>query len=32
MEGAMAAGAQTREGELDLPGLIERSSRPGSAG
>jgi enoyl-CoA hydratase/carnithine racemase len=32
MEGAMAAGAQTRDGELDLPGLIERSSRPGSAG
>ena len=32
MEGALAAGAQTREGELDLPGLIERSLRPGSAG
>ena len=32
MEGALAAGAQTREGEMDLPGLIERSSRPGSAG
>ena len=31
IDGAMAAGAQTREGELDLPGLIERSSRPGSA-
>ena len=32
MEGALAAGAQTREGEMDLPGLIERSLRPGSAG
>jgi enoyl-CoA hydratase/carnithine racemase len=32
MEGALAAGAQTRAGEMDLPGLIERSSRPGSAG
>ena len=32
MEGALAAGAQTREGEMDLPGLIERSSQPGSAG
>jgi enoyl-CoA hydratase/carnithine racemase len=31
MEGALAAGAQTREGELDLPGLIEASLRPGSA-
>jgi enoyl-CoA hydratase/carnithine racemase len=30
MEGALAAGAQTREGELDLPGLIEASLRPGS--
>jgi enoyl-CoA hydratase/carnithine racemase len=29
MDGAMAAGAQTREGELDLPGLIEASLRPG---
>lgn len=25
MEGALALGAQTREGELDLPGLIDRS-------
>jgi hypothetical protein len=25
MEGALAAGAQTREGELDLPALIDRS-------
>jgi enoyl-CoA hydratase/carnithine racemase len=32
MEGALAAGAQTREGEMDLPGLIERSLRPGPAG
>ena len=32
MEGALAGGAQTREGEMDLPGLIERSLRPGSAG
>jgi enoyl-CoA hydratase/carnithine racemase len=32
MEGALAAGAQTREGEMDLPGLIERSLRPGAAG
>jgi enoyl-CoA hydratase/carnithine racemase len=32
MEGALAAGAQTREGEIDLPGLIERSLRPGPAG
>jgi len=32
MQGALAAGAQTREGEMDLPGLIERSLRPGSAG
>jgi enoyl-CoA hydratase/carnithine racemase len=31
MEGALAAGAQTRAGELDLPGLIEESLRPGSA-
>jgi len=31
MEGALAAGAQTREGEIDLPGLIEASLRPGSA-
>ena len=31
MEGALAAGAQTREGEMDLPGLIETSLRPGSA-
>jgi enoyl-CoA hydratase/carnithine racemase len=31
MEGALAAGAQTREGETDLPGLIERSLRPGPA-
>lgn len=29
MDGAMAAGAQTREGEFDLPGLIEASLRPG---
>ena len=27
MEGALAAGAQTREGELDLPALIDRSTR-----
>jgi hypothetical protein len=32
MDGALAAGAQTREGEIDLPGLIERSAPPGSAG
>lgn len=32
MEGALAAGAQTREGEMDLPGLIERSLRPGPDG
>ena len=32
MQGALAAGAQTREGEMDLPGLIERSLGPGSAG
>jgi enoyl-CoA hydratase/carnithine racemase len=32
MEGALAAGAQTRAGEMDLPGLIERSLRAGSAG
>jgi enoyl-CoA hydratase/carnithine racemase len=32
MEAALAAGAQTREGEMDLPGLIERSARPGSGG
>ncbi len=32
MEGALAAGAQTREGEMDLPGLIERSLRPGPGG
>ena len=32
MDGALAAGAQTREGERDLPGLIERSARPGSTG
>jgi enoyl-CoA hydratase/carnithine racemase len=32
MEGALAAGAQTRDGEMDLPGLIERSLRPGSGG
>jgi enoyl-CoA hydratase/carnithine racemase len=31
MEGALAAGAQTREGELDLPGLIETSLRSDSA-
>ena len=31
MEGALAAGVQTRAGELDLPGLIEASLRPGSA-
>ena len=31
MEAALAAGAQTREGELDLPGLIEASLRSGSA-
>jgi enoyl-CoA hydratase/carnithine racemase len=28
MKGALAAGAQTREGELDLPALIDRSMRP----
>ncbi len=28
MEGALAQGAQTREGELDLPGLIDRATRP----
>jgi enoyl-CoA hydratase/carnithine racemase len=32
MEGALAAGAQTREGEMDLPGLIEASLRSSSAG
>ena len=32
MDGALAAGAQTREGEMDLPGVIERSLRPGAAG
>jgi enoyl-CoA hydratase/carnithine racemase len=32
MEGALATGAQTREGEIDLPGLIERSLRPRPAG
>jgi enoyl-CoA hydratase/carnithine racemase len=32
MDGALAAGAQTREGEMDLPGLIDRSARPRSAG
>jgi enoyl-CoA hydratase/carnithine racemase len=32
MDGALAAGAQTREGELDLPGLIEASLRPSSGG
>ncbi|HYV58654.1 MAG TPA: enoyl-CoA hydratase/isomerase family protein [Acidimicrobiia bacterium] len=32
MDGALAAGAQTRAGEMDLPGLIERSAQPGSAG
>lgn len=32
MDGALAAGAQTREGEMDLPGLIKRSLRPGPAG
>jgi enoyl-CoA hydratase/carnithine racemase len=31
MEGALAAGAQTREGEMDLLGLIEASLHPGSA-
>jgi enoyl-CoA hydratase/carnithine racemase len=31
MEAAVAAGAQTRAGELDLPGLIEASLRSGSA-
>jgi enoyl-CoA hydratase/carnithine racemase len=31
MEGALAAGAQTRAGELDLPGLIDEALRPGSA-
>ena len=30
MEGALAAGAQTREGEMDLLGLIEASLHPGS--
>jgi enoyl-CoA hydratase/carnithine racemase len=29
MEGALAAGAQTREGELELPALIEASLRSG---
>jgi enoyl-CoA hydratase/carnithine racemase len=29
MEGALAAGAQTREGELDLPALIDQSLDPG---
>ena len=32
MEGALAAGAQTREGDMDLPGLIEASLRSSSAG
>jgi enoyl-CoA hydratase/carnithine racemase len=27
MEGALALGAQTREGELDLPGIIDRAVR-----
>ena len=31
MEAALAAGAQTRDGEMDLPGLIERSAEPGPA-
>ena len=31
IEGALAAGAQTRAGEMDLPALIEESLRPGSA-
>ena len=31
MQGALAAGAQTRAGEMDLPALIEESLRPGSA-
>ncbi|HMF84696.1 MAG TPA: enoyl-CoA hydratase/isomerase family protein [Acidimicrobiia bacterium] len=29
MEAALAAGAQTRDGEMDLPGLIDRSAGPG---
>jgi enoyl-CoA hydratase/carnithine racemase len=29
MDGALAAGAQTRAGELNLPGLIEKALRPG---
>jgi enoyl-CoA hydratase/carnithine racemase len=29
LEGALAAGAQTREGELDLPALIDRAREPG---
>jgi hypothetical protein len=29
MQGALALGAQTREGELDLPGLIDRSAPSG---
>ena len=29
LEGALAAGAQTREGELDLPALIDRALEPG---
>jgi enoyl-CoA hydratase/carnithine racemase len=29
MQGALARGAQTREGELDLPGLIEGAAPPG---
>jgi hypothetical protein len=29
MEGALAAGAQTRAGELNLSGLIEKALRPG---
>jgi enoyl-CoA hydratase/carnithine racemase len=29
MDGALAAGAQTRDGELNLPGLIEKALRPG---
>jgi enoyl-CoA hydratase/carnithine racemase len=29
MEGALAAGAQTREGELDLPALIDRGQESG---
>jgi enoyl-CoA hydratase/carnithine racemase len=31
MDGALAAGAQTREGEMDLLGLIEATLHPGSA-